>query len=145
MDNNILYNIDIEALKVNQGIINRMADNSAKCKTIFLAITTAMVTFAKQDDLCFNVFAIAIYLVLTIALWYSDAKYLQLEKMFRAHHQRIVDGTYDKRQAWEFNLKQIEPPTIKSIMFRNFTMALYMIASVTSACLLVYLIFTYSL
>ena len=145
MDNNILYNMDIEALKVNQGIINRMADNSAKCKTIFLAITTAMVTFAKQDDLCFNVFAIAVYLVLTIALWYSDAKYLQLERMFRVHHQRIIDGTYDKRQAWEFNLKKIDPPSMKGIMFKNFTMLLYMIATSMSACLLLYCCITYKL
>ena len=40
---------EIEAIKATQEIIKRMADNSAKTKTIFIAVTAAMGTFVKVE------------------------------------------------------------------------------------------------
>lgn len=52
--NTMLSTHEIELIKINQEIIKRMADNSAKTKTIFIAVTTAAFSFLK-----FGVFGIS--------------------------------------------------------------------------------------
>ena len=42
--NAVLMPNEIEAIKVTQEVIKRMADNSAKTKTVFLALFAAAVT-----------------------------------------------------------------------------------------------------
>lgn len=52
--NTVLMPNEIEAIKANQEIIKRMADNSAKTKTVFLALFAAAVTLHKSIHLdCF--------------------------------------------------------------------------------------------
>lgn len=93
MKNDLTTN-DIEAIKINQDIIKRIAENSAKTKNIFLAIFTAIITFHKSFT--FDGFVFLGLLSVIFAFWYSDAKYLQLERAFRKHHQNILHG--DKRE-----------------------------------------------
>lgn len=46
--NAVLMPNEIEAIKVTQEVIKRMADNSAKTKTVFLALFAAAVTLHKS-------------------------------------------------------------------------------------------------
>lgn len=45
--NSVLTQSEIEALKVTQDVIKRMADNSSKTKTAFIALSVAVLTFSQ--------------------------------------------------------------------------------------------------
>lgn len=89
--NSVLTQSEIEALKVTQDVIKRMADNSSKTKTAFIALSVAVLTFS-QGKMPSN-FVLFGYLIFIMAFWYTDAKYLQLERAFRSHYNTIVDGS----------------------------------------------------
>lgn len=117
---------DIEAIKINQEIIKRMADNSAKTKTVFIALFAAIVTFHKSIHL--DCFVLIGFISIVFATWYTDAKYLQLERQFRKHHQAIVNGAINQLDLWTFNPAKYKVEPVAKIMFLNFTMWLYWLA-----------------
>lgn len=129
--NTVLTPNEIEAIKINQEIIKRMADNSAKTKTVFLALFAAAVTLHNSIRLdCYVLFG---YISVIFALWYTDAKYLhakylQLERQFRKHHQAIVNGSINYLDQWAFNPAKYKVEPVAKIMFLNFTMWLYWLA-----------------
>ena len=81
--NALLRQDEIEAIKVCQGIINRMAENSAKAKNLFFTISAAFVVLLGSSAFEVDERTLGGYAVISIALWYVDARYLQLEQMFR--------------------------------------------------------------
>lgn len=131
---------EIEAIKATQEIIKRMAENSAKAKTTFMAVTAALVVFVKPEVTWLTALTLLAYLIITFALWRTDAKYLQLERAFRLHHSAIVDGSIPALDVWAWKvgglLKRCE--SVSSIMFKNFTMWLYWCAEVIGLALLAY-------
>lgn len=140
--NAMLSPYEIEAIKATQEIIKRMADDSAKAKTTFIAVTAALLAFVKPEISWMTAFTVLAYLCITVALWYTDAKYLQLERAFRLHHNAIINGSLGSLNLWAWKvgglLKQCE--SVRSIMFRNFTMWLYWIACTASVVLLLFLL-----
>lgn len=136
----LLSNNEIEAIKMTQEIIKRMAENSAKTKTVFLAITTAMITLVDTEISLRTVFALSVYLILTFALWQTDAQYLRLERLFREHHNAICDGTITALDQWRLNIGKYDAESTYSIMFKNFTMWIYYIGAGTTVILLIYVI-----
>lgn len=128
MKNDLTTN-EIEAIKINQDIIKRMAENSAKTKSIFLAIFTAIITFHKSFTIDGFVFLGLLSVILSF--WYSDAKYLQLERAFRKHHYNILhENKNNPLSKWEFNPNKYKPEEhIFKTMFMNFTMWIYWVAS----------------
>lgn len=140
--NAMLTPYEIEAVKATQEIIKRMADDSAKAKTTFMAVTAALLAFVKPEVSWMAVGTVLSYLCITVALWYTDAKYLQLERAFRLHHNAIINGSLGSLNLWAWKvgglLKQCE--SVRSIMLHNFTMWLYWIASGVSIALLLFLL-----
>lgn len=134
--NTMLSTHEIELVKINQEIIKRMADNSAKTKTIFIAVTTAAFSFLKFDPSVHNALALLAYLVVTFALWETDANYLRLERLFRHHHNAIIEGTVPTLDLWRMGVGRYQEESVWRIMFTNFTMWLYMIASISTVVLL---------
>ena len=124
--NAILMPNEIEAIKVNQEIIKRMAENSAKTKNIFLALFAAAVTLHKTINI--DGFVLLGFFSVILSMWYTDAKYLQLERQFRKHHQAILNGTISYLDQWSFNPSKYEVEPVAKIMFLNFTMWLYWLA-----------------
>lgn len=124
--NNVLMPNEIEAIKANQEIIKRMADNSAKTKTVFLALFAAAVTLHKSIHL--DCFVLLGFVSVIFAMWYTDARYLQLERQFRKHHQAILNGTIGYLDQWAFNPVKYKVEPVAKIMFLNFTMWLYWLA-----------------
>lgn len=134
--NTMLSAPEIELLKMTQEVIKRMADNSAKTKTLFVGVTTAAFAFLKFDPSAHNLFALMAYLVVTVALWETDARYLRLERLFRHQHHAIVDGSVPALELWRMNLSRYEEESVSRIMFTNFTMWIYQISALVSVVLL---------
>lgn len=114
---------EIEAIKTNQEIIKRMADNSVKTKNIFLTLFAAAVTFHKSIQI--DGFILLGFASVIFSMWFTDAKYLQLEKQFRKHHNAIIEGRITYLDQWDFNPAKYEVEPVAKIMFLNFTMWLY--------------------
>lgn len=73
----VLTQPQIEAIKATQEIIKRMAENSAKTKTIFIAVTVAMASFVKPEATLQTAIGLAVYIFISISLWHMDATYLR--------------------------------------------------------------------
>lgn len=135
--NTMLSAPEIELLKMTQEVINRMADNSVKTKTLFVGVTAAAIAFLEFDPSVHNLLALLAYLVVTIALWETDARYLRLERLFRHQHHAIVDGSVPALELWRMNLSRYEEESVLRIMFTNFTMRAYWLGAFGGAFLLV--------
>lgn len=81
---------DVEYLKIIQGAISRLAQNSFQAKSWSVAIVTGILAFTSrsaQAQTC----ALAIFPA--FCFWVLDAYYLRQERLFRALYIRAVDGT----------------------------------------------------
>lgn len=82
----------VEHLKMVQGVITRMAGNSAQMKTWAVSLVTAVIVFSGLSEKPHWLIAMAGF-VPVVAFWIMDAKYLHLERCYRALYEEIVGGT----------------------------------------------------
>lgn len=122
---------EIEAIKTCQSIINRMADNSAKVKNFFFVISAAFVALLGSSSFVFSWKAVAAYLVITCVMWYMDARYLQLEQMFRGVHNRIVNGCQPNLDSWMLRPRKEDAKSMWRLMFLNFSTVIYPILALS--------------
>lgn len=130
----------IEALKMTQDIIKRMAENSSKAKTAFIAITGMLSAFVKFDTSFQTLVTLIIYLFITTILWITDSKYLRLERQFREHHKKIVEGTISTQACWMMEVTSYPVESSWKAMYRNFTLQLYVIpvgATIVGVCYII--------
>ena len=81
----------VEHLKMVQGVVTRMAGNSAQMKTWAVSLVTAVVVFSGlSDDPHWLIGAGGC--VPVIAFWTMDARYLHLERCYVKLHNAIVAG-----------------------------------------------------
>lgn len=115
----VLESHEIEVIKINQGIINRMAENSQKLKGLLFIVVAGMLLLLRVLEVTQSVGLYAGYAIVVASLWYMDAKYLQLEQMFRKHHGAIVSGSIDYLTQWRFNPMQYkgEVKSVPALMF----------------------------
>lgn len=125
----ILGSNEVEAIKVCQGIISRMADNSSKVKNLFFVISAAFVALLGSSSVRFDWSVAAAYLTIAVSMWYIDARYLQLEQMFRCVHNRIVNGCQPNLDSWMFVPDKKDAKPIWCLMFCNFSTAIYPIVA----------------
>ncbi len=85
-----------------QGIINRLANNSASCKTWCLTLVAALVSLAGATDVPGIV---TFALVPVVIFGFLDAMYLAQERAYRELYSRIVntvrDGSYTRANVYE--------------------------------------------
>ena len=81
----------VEHLKMVQAVITRMAGNSAQMKTWAVSLVTAAIIFSGLSDKPHWLIAAGGF-VPVFAFWIMDAKYLHLERCYRALYEAIVDG-----------------------------------------------------
>lgn len=127
----LLNQNEIEAIKVCQDIIKRMAENSAKVKNFFFVISSAFVALIGSSSFQFGWAAIASYIVIAAAMWFVDARYLQLEQMFRGVHNRIVNGCQPNLDSWMFRPRKEDAQPLWKLMFLNFSTAMYPVVSLS--------------
>lgn len=80
-----------EHLTMIQAIVTRMAGNSTQMKTWTVSLVTAIFAFSGLSNDPHWLVAVG-GCIPVIAFWFMDARYLHLEKCYRALHEAIVAG-----------------------------------------------------
>ncbi|GAA8089316.1 hypothetical protein HpNP74_26200 [Helicobacter pylori] len=78
----------IEELKILQGVINRMAQNSLECKKWTLALVVGVLSL--KIEAISNSCGLCVLGVLLLCFWFLDAYYLTQEKLFREQYQWLI-------------------------------------------------------
>ena len=94
--------VAIEHIKLLQGIVNRLANNSASCKTWCLTLVAALLSLAGMSR---NPAVVPISLVPVVVFGFIDTMYLAQERAYRDLYKRMVgkmqDGSYALTDAFE--------------------------------------------
>ncbi|WQU07174.1 hypothetical protein KVE16_07300 [Helicobacter pylori] len=78
----------IEELKILQGVINRMAQNSLECKKWTLALVVGVLSL--KIEAISNSYGLCVLGVLLLCFWFLDAYYLMQERSFREQYQWLI-------------------------------------------------------
>ena len=120
--------------------INRMASNSANCKTWLLALVAAIMALQLTSDELRSILWIALGLI--ALFYYLDSFYLGLERKFIAVEKEFVKAVKEKgsneqtQDIYSFNIKAVkdEYATTCSAMKSESTMPFYLVLFVISLC-----------
>ncbi len=126
-ENAILHAHEIEAIKINQDIIKRMAANSQHLKTIFIILTGAILGLFGANTISPSktIYIAAGFVAIGLVFWLMDAKYLRLERLFREHHKAIINGTIGYKKQWDFNPMRYKTSHVLKVMFDGFSILTY--------------------
>ncbi len=78
----------IEELKILQGVINRMAQNSLECKKWTLALVVGFLSL--KIEAISNFYGLCVLGVLLLCFYLLDAYYLKQERLFREQYQWLI-------------------------------------------------------
>ncbi|GAA9861581.1 hypothetical protein FIM58_07580 [Helicobacter pylori] len=78
----------IEELKILQGVINRMAQNSLECKKWTLALAVGVLSL--KIEMISHLYGLCVLGVLLACFYLLDAYYLMLERLFREQNQWLI-------------------------------------------------------
>ncbi len=78
----------IEELKILQGVINRMAQNSLECKKWTLVLAVGVLSL--KIEAISHLYGLCVLGVLLLCFWFLDAYYLTQEGLFREQYQWLV-------------------------------------------------------
>ncbi len=78
----------IEELKILQGVINRMAQNSLECKKWTLALAVGVLSL--KIEAISHLYGLCVLGVLLLCFWFLDAYYLMQERSFREQYQWLI-------------------------------------------------------
>ncbi len=119
-----------EHLKMIEGIITRMANNSFLIKGWTVTLIAALLIFADtKNNMCF----IWIAIIPIIIFWYLDSFYLQLERKYRQLYS-FVQQDYinafkqdykEQVQIFDMNIKTIKVTNIVKTMFSRSIVLIY--------------------
>lgn len=132
----LLKEQEIECLKIIQGVIGRMADNSQKLKTWYLSLC-AVCGALLGKDFSFTALSLVCFIAVTVVFWSMDAKYLQLERKFRRHYSATINGAVPYLETFLMNVNRYddEVESVPSIMLKNFSVRFYP-AFIVIACIM---------
>ncbi|GHQ41979.1 hypothetical protein VN0355_13880 [Helicobacter pylori] len=80
----------IEELKILQGVINRMAQNSLECKKWTLVLAVGVLSL--KIEAISNSYGLCVLGVLLLCFWFLDAYYLTQERSFRKQYQWLIEN-----------------------------------------------------
>ncbi|GAA9402586.1 hypothetical protein TH0819_14300 [Helicobacter pylori] len=80
----------IEELKILQGVINRMVQNSLECKKWTLALAVGVLSL--KIEAISNSYGLCVLGVLLLCFWFLDAYYLTQERSFREQYQWLIEN-----------------------------------------------------
>ncbi|AGT74701.1 hypothetical protein HPSA20_1492 [Helicobacter pylori SouthAfrica20] len=78
----------VEELKILQGIINRMVQNSLECKKWTLALVVGVLSL--KIEAISNFYGLCVLGVLLLCFYLLDAYYLKQERLFREQYQWLI-------------------------------------------------------
>ncbi|WRG16767.1 hypothetical protein FNE25_06700 [Helicobacter pylori] len=80
----------VEELKILQGVINRMAQNSLECKKWTLALAVGVLSL--KIEIISHLYGLCVLGVLLLCFWFLDAYYLTQERLFRKQYQWLIEN-----------------------------------------------------
>ncbi len=80
----------VEELKILQGVINRMAQNSLECKKWTLALAVGVLSL--KVEAISHLYGLCVLGVLLLCFWFLDAYYLTQERLFRKQYQWLIEN-----------------------------------------------------
>ncbi|RVY53889.1 hypothetical protein [Helicobacter pylori] len=80
----------IEELKILQGVINRMAQNSLERKKWTLALAVGVLSL--KIEIISHLYGLCVLGVLLLCFWFLDAYYLTQERSFREQYQWLIEN-----------------------------------------------------
>ncbi len=80
----------VEELKILQGVINRMAQNSLECKKWTLALAVGVLSL--KIEAISNSYGLCVLGVLLACFYLLDAYYLMRERLFREQYQWLIEN-----------------------------------------------------
>ncbi len=80
----------IEELKILQGVINRMAQNSLECKKWTLALAVGVLSL--KIEAISKLYGLCVLGVLLACFYLLDAYYLTQERLFREQYQWLIEN-----------------------------------------------------
>ncbi|MGL2798642.1 hypothetical protein ACQJ8R_03355 [Helicobacter pylori] len=80
----------VEELKILQGVINRMAQNSLECKKGAIALVVGVLSL--KIEAVSNSYGLCVLGVLLACFYLLDAYYLMQEKLFREQYQWLIEN-----------------------------------------------------
>ena len=116
-ENAPLSDQEIDAIKVTQDIISRMAESSQKTKSVFLGVSAAFFLLVGRKAVDADWRAALVFLVVALLFWIMDAHYLRLERQFREHHRAIVRGALSSLGRWDFSPARYRVASLPRVMF----------------------------
>lgn len=100
-----------------QGIINRMAGNSAECKKWALGLVSAILVLVAEKGI---EQAAALVIIPTLLFWFLDTYYLALERQFiKANNQfltKLHNGTLQAQDIFSVKADRLLPTTFASAL-----------------------------
>lgn len=93
-------------LDIMQGIINRMAGNSATCKNYCITLVAGLLAL---DQLKGSQSLIVIALLPVVLFGFLDAYYLSLERYFKNQYESTIQKWQDNDELQKTDLFHIEP------------------------------------
>ncbi|PUD45053.1 hypothetical protein C2R74_07515 [Helicobacter pylori] len=123
----------IEELKILQGIINRMAQNSLECKKWTLALAVGVLSI--KIEAIFNSYGLCVFGVLLLCFWFLDAYYLMQERSFREQYQWLIKNRLktDERLFEVFPIHQTCQSTQFLSAMRSFSLFPYWVLALCLA------------
>ncbi|EJB68491.1 hypothetical protein [Helicobacter pylori] len=115
----------IEELKILQGIINRMAQNSLECKKWTLALAVGILSL--KIEAISNSYGLCVLGVLLACFYLLDAYYLTQEKLFREQYRWLIKNRLktDERLFEVFPIHQTCQSTQFLSAMRSFSLFPY--------------------
>ena len=101
----------VEHLKLVQGVVTRMAGNSAQMKTWAVSLVTAAFVFSGLSDDPHWLIAVG-GCVPVVAFWAMDARYLHLERCYIKLYNAVATNASDKQ--FDLNYRSYAP-TVDSV------------------------------
>ncbi|MGN8505402.1 hypothetical protein ACR9MW_07550 [Helicobacter pylori] len=80
----------VEELKILQGVINRMAQNSLECKKWTLVLAVGVLSL--KIEIISHLYGLCVLGVLLLCFWFLDAYYLTQERLFREQYQWLIEN-----------------------------------------------------
>ncbi|OOQ39121.1 hypothetical protein B0X65_00005 [Helicobacter pylori] len=123
----------IEELKILQGVINRMAQNSLECKKWTLALAVGVLSL--KIEAISNSYGLCFLGVLLLCFWFLDAYYLMQERSFREQYQWLIKNRLktDERLFEVFPIHQTCQSTQFLSAMRSFSLFPYWVLALCLA------------
>lgn len=122
-----------EELKILQGVINRMAQNSLECKKWTLALAVGVLSL--KIEAISNLYGLCVLGVLLLCFWFLDAYYLMQERSFREQYQWLIKNRLktDERLFEVFPIHQTCQSTQFLSAMRSFSLFPYWVLALCLA------------